>query len=416
MRRRLRAQTSRRLGAVRRSLGGGDEEASESESEEADEAAAEGDEAKAGASGCRRRLFDFGLSVNQAEAKNLAIKIGRAGDRGRSHQRTVEFTLRDPDAADVFAVRIRQDKVFGTPIFETVGGVSQCPGESGTTKKDSFVTIASENAPPLQYYCGAPFCKNIPYGKTAYIGLIIQNTSPVQDQRFPYRDTAKYRLFTTTTVSEFRDGQNFCGTPGYSRGLSIRRVGDTVLLNEPGIEVNLPYGQTEIILEIDAAFGSPIECLSYEKIPLVLVADCEYRSPTYQYQTMLDPISKEPKVSHPTFNVDTADWDTTTLPHIPARATTDPEIYSADSVSVRYLDISWTEPGTPTAMPTSGSPTTKPTTTAPTPADQTLEPTTGPPSGVPSSVPTAMPSPTVDLKFGGAVDTDRSRPGCLVGG
>ena len=313
----------------------------------------------------------------------------------------------DPDADDVFAVRIRQDKVFGTPIFETVGGVSQCPGESGTTKKDSFITIA----PSLQYYCATPLCQDIPYGTKAYVGIVIQNLSPVVDQRFPNRNTAQYRLFTATTVSPFRSGavdrgattNTFCGTPGYARGLRIRQDGESTQLQEPGVLLNLPYGQTEVILEVETNFGSGIECLEYTQIPIILVSDCEYNSATYQYKTELDPDTKDPTVRHPVFDLETTDWIPDTLPNFPNRATTDLDIYKADSVSIAYLDVSWA--GLPTPPPTTG-PTAKPMTPIPSESPDPTPVPTMTPSADPSSVPTPVPSraPRI-LVFDDAVHT-----------
>lgn len=42
--------------------------------------------------------------------------------------RTVSYTLADDDIGDNFSVNVKKDKVFGTPVFDVVGGRSQCPG------------------------------------------------------------------------------------------------------------------------------------------------------------------------------------------------------------------------------------------------------------------------------------------------
>ena len=42
---------------------------------------------------------------------------------------------------DYFAVRVTEDPVFGTPVFTTMGGQSKCPGETGTTRRESNVKI-----------------------------------------------------------------------------------------------------------------------------------------------------------------------------------------------------------------------------------------------------------------------------------
>ena len=42
---------------------------------------------------------------------------------------------------DYFAVRVTEDPVFGTPVFTTMGGQSKCPGETGTSRRESNVKL-----------------------------------------------------------------------------------------------------------------------------------------------------------------------------------------------------------------------------------------------------------------------------------
>jgi hypothetical protein len=44
-------------------------------------------------------------------------------------------------SGDYFAVRITEDPVFATPVFTTMGGQSMCPGETGTSRRESNVKI-----------------------------------------------------------------------------------------------------------------------------------------------------------------------------------------------------------------------------------------------------------------------------------
>ena len=61
------------------------------------------------------------------------------------YTRAVAVSLNDDNTQDLFVVRVSQDSVYGTPIFTTMGGRSSCVGETGTTRRDSRVTIKEIN-------------------------------------------------------------------------------------------------------------------------------------------------------------------------------------------------------------------------------------------------------------------------------
>jgi hypothetical protein len=122
-----------------------------------------------------------------------------------------------------------------------MGGQSSCPGETGTTKIDSRITIAA-----LEYHCGDSFepradCDELAVGATATIGVILQNISPSLR-------SVSYRL-DVQTVSPWNAGKyyggesGFCGASGDSSGLDIKINGQ-----KPSAYMldGLPYGQSEV--------------------------------------------------------------------------------------------------------------------------------------------------------------------------
>jgi hypothetical protein len=122
-----------------------------------------------------------------------------------------------------------------------MGGQSSCPGETGTTKIDSGVTIAA-----LEYHCGDGFepqvdCADLQEGRIATIGIILQNISPSQRG-------VLYRL-DVQQVSKWNAGkyyggeQGYCGHAGDASGLKMLINGRT-----PSAYMldGLPYGQTEV--------------------------------------------------------------------------------------------------------------------------------------------------------------------------
>ena len=78
---------------------------------------------------------------------------------------------------DFFSVQVTEDSVYGTPIFTTVGGKSKCPGETGTSKRDSGVTmqIIPRCCRRNPADCN---CNNLPTGAVANFGIVVENMSP----------------------------------------------------------------------------------------------------------------------------------------------------------------------------------------------------------------------------------------------
>jgi len=275
---------------------------------------------------CSRRLFDVGAAFANAEAGSISVSLGRSAQRDKGASHTVSFVLGDPDPDDFFAVRIASDPVYATPVFETLGGTSTCPGETATTKRDSFVTVERIN---YDYCAGFPLCQNVPYGSTVTLGVVIQNLSPLGSVDFQEeRNSLSYRLFVGSDLGKYdAGGTDYCGEPGNAAGLKG-------LITGGGLLVSPPYGQSEVLLTLDHF----TECLDYKGIRVKIIASCEFDTPTYQYSTRLDPDTGVVTVLYPVFdNETTLDWldDDDTLPNMPRRYA------SSDSVSEATFSIGW---------------------------------------------------------------------------
>ena len=59
----------------------------------------------------------------------------------------MSYWLRDVDFGDKFIIRIAEDKRFGVPIFETLGGRSRCPAEPGTIWRDAGMSGVMTSMP-----------------------------------------------------------------------------------------------------------------------------------------------------------------------------------------------------------------------------------------------------------------------------
>ncbi|KAJ1446359.1 hypothetical protein M885DRAFT_591847 [Pelagophyceae sp. CCMP2097] len=250
----------------------------------------------------RRRLgVGLNLGSSQTWGSAFSVELSRSAGRVDAHSHAVSVTLADPNPYDLFAVRLAQDPVHGTPVFTTMGGQSSCPGETGTTKIDSRVSIFA-----VEYHCGADFepradCDDLPDGSTATIGVILQNLSP------SLRGTI-YRLDVVPQAKwdagKYYGGETgFCGRAGDSSGLEIKINGVkpfAYMLDD------LPYGQSEVFVTLRRTHPM---CREFRDIEITLTSQCEYDADdVYQYAIGRSDETNEISVIHPQFDHNTGTW------------------------------------------------------------------------------------------------------------
>tara|TARA_B110000091_G_scaffold149389_1_gene159072 strand:+ start:675 stop:1100 length:426 start_codon:yes stop_codon:yes gene_type:complete len=76
--------------------------------------------------------------------------------------------LEDEDMGDNFDVKIFEDPVFGTPIFEVISGESMCPAEEGTVAREKMQISAKTSS-----------ITGVPDGEPAVFEITLSNLSPV---------------------------------------------------------------------------------------------------------------------------------------------------------------------------------------------------------------------------------------------
>ena len=75
-------------------------------------------------------------------------------------------------------IRITEDPVYGTPVFKTIGGQSQCPGETATSRRQSNVQIMEivpQCGPDSNAICDVT---TLAEGAKANFAVVIYNDSP----------------------------------------------------------------------------------------------------------------------------------------------------------------------------------------------------------------------------------------------
>ncbi|KAJ1451362.1 hypothetical protein M885DRAFT_468528 [Pelagophyceae sp. CCMP2097] len=244
----------------------------------------------------RRRLgIGVNADISETWGSSFGVELSRSSSSTNSETHSVTVNLGDPSPYDFFAVKIAQDPVHGTPIFTTMGGQSSCPGETGTTKVDSRVTIAS-----LEYHCGDSFkpradCDDLEEGAVATIGIILQNLSP---SLRPVQYRLDVQQSSPWNAGKYYGGEaGYCGQAGDSGGLKFSINGERP--SQYKLD-DLPYGQREVLLTVEKTHPF---CFEFSDISITLTSQCEYDADdVYQYRTALgEEKPREVRVVHPIF-------------------------------------------------------------------------------------------------------------------
>ena len=236
-------------------------------------------------------LFDaefeiFGIGI---ETKNdygltnvFTLHLGKSSEEEHDSERSVVVSLGDGDGGDYFAVKISEDPVYGTPVFTTMGGASKCPGETGTSRRESRVRILE-----VRERCGADKaspCNELTLnnGDMAYFGAVIENLSPTQDD--VYFTIQLARNFDDYLISG-GDGNYTCGADGQLGGLLVQ-------FQQTDLQ-QIPYNTlVEVLFSVtNNQNGAVGLCNEFNNIGIQIIATCEMPSPSssvYQYGVAFD--------------------------------------------------------------------------------------------------------------------------------
>ena len=98
---------------------------------------------------------------------NLQMEVGASFTNTSTSATEISYVLQDKDAGDKYTVNIARDPVYGTPVFETLAGLSSCPPEENTIARDEMTIVTSG---PSEINVPAP-------DKVTNFDLIIGNNS-----------------------------------------------------------------------------------------------------------------------------------------------------------------------------------------------------------------------------------------------
>gem|GEM_PF-2201558 len=180
--------------------------------------------------------FDFNFYLDYGLAVDIGASVGGAGIyggvavRGRSTwgnvsasetstSTTVGYVLSDDDLGDNFSVTILEDKAYGVPAFELVGGKSSCPWEPGTLPREGVQLISNSYSQTVEESQSATFILQLANlsesNETRTYDLIFDHTSNpygaeitiggspvVGSVPYPYTIAANGSTSATITVSK----------------------------------------------------------------------------------------------------------------------------------------------------------------------------------------------------------------------
>ena len=213
------------------------------------------------------------------------------------------YTLSDPEHGDKFVIQVKFDKRFGTPIFQTIGGASKCPGEPNTIWREHGLTLRISAADGMNNEAIAP-------DSSALFDVTITNESP-------YREGQIFGLLLTSGSSYSGDFSgnmkdlNFIvnGNDKMSPFGDLFNLHDIPSTDDGTMSGNLINSVVSLRIERGAMAHS------YESIGLTLISECEwalsrnqiYRSPI-QHTAYLGDITWQKKC--PPVTWDEGTWNT----------------------------------------------------------------------------------------------------------
>lgn len=107
-----------------------------------------------------KNSYQFNLTIDSKIATEVGVEIAGSGVKGgvnvgfrmsnggsvsstHTVETTTDYTLSDNNPGDLFSVNVKRDPVYGTPMFETIAGESNCPHEENTVALDNSVITAN---------------------------------------------------------------------------------------------------------------------------------------------------------------------------------------------------------------------------------------------------------------------------------
>ncbi|MGB4969696.1 MAG: LamG domain-containing protein, partial [Saprospiraceae bacterium] len=207
------------------------------------------------ASSSESTSFEFAVGLEASLAESMGFEIDGTGAEfsmsmsaslgtsagttsTNTKEVTVGYTLGDDDIGDNFTVNIKTDKVYSTPVFETVSGASSCPHEEKTVPRDEVAISAAEVV-----------AVNVPENDAAVFHFTLGNISQTNETR-------AYVLFSAAESNPLG---------------AVVKANGTNLASPIGYQ--LPFGEgQEVTVTVERGPGGDFD---YDSLEIGLYVECE---------------------------------------------------------------------------------------------------------------------------------------------
>ena len=177
-----------------------------------------------------------GLGLGEGAAVSSSITYGSSEVNSALNSTTVGFDVSDNDPLDIITYDIKTDRVYGTPVFETVSGETSCPYEEVTVPRQGCLLTIEPNV-----------MWNVPAGEAALFEENMINTSQTEEDLVP--------CILQSSNNPY--------------GVNIKHETSLSL----GKQFNLDYGSNVIYISVSMPEGGQI--YDYEGLTLRLSPKCE---------------------------------------------------------------------------------------------------------------------------------------------
>ena len=264
----------------------------------------------------------FSIGAGNSVSQGESIDIDRLFAWNKFGVMETSYSLGDPDHGDKFVVQVKHDNRFGTPIFQTVGGSTKCPGEPNTMWRENGVSIKNVMA------ASGVDASHIPPHSDALFDIVIENQTP-------YRESAAFGLIVVADDAYSGDvGGNANDLTFKVNGNTLPAFGGMYALNDiPSVDDSDALVQSVMTLRVTKGADSH----SYSHLSVELVSECEFNIGSL-YR---DPISSTAALD----GTGTITWERVCPPVTWSETTWNNYVdYTVSSTSSEYFNVTVTNP------------------------------------------------------------------------
>jgi len=177
-----------------------------------------------------------GIGASSSLSVTMTSEESNDTTNTETYNRVVSYTLADDDENDNFTIDIKDDPVYGTPVFDLVSGKSMCPWEEGTLNREE-VSLRIDRSQAI----------NVPSNDAAVFTLHAGNLSD------------EFKVYLVSAFAETNPD-----------GAIITIIGGSASTGEIDLEID-PGDEVQLIMTVERG---PV-AYDYEDLTVAIYTECE---------------------------------------------------------------------------------------------------------------------------------------------